>query len=122
MNDSLLMRMLNGIADRDKKIEPLPRPQTILVTKFRDSNSAHQLHHEKWTTKFGHARIENFRDIWVIHQRERVPLLLETRDHFLAVHARLDDFQRHAPPDRLHLLRHPDRPKAALANLLKQFV
>ena len=62
------------------------------------------------------------RDVRVIHHRQRLPLLLEARDHLLRVHAQLDDLQRHAPPHRLLLLRHPDGAEAALADLLQQLV
>ena len=58
----------------------------------------------------------------MIHHRQRLPLLLETRDDFARVHPQLDDLQRHRAPHRLLLLRHPDHAEAALADLLAQLV
>ena len=65
---------------------------------------------------------KHLRDVRMIHHRQRLPLLLEARDHLLRVHPQLDDLQRHAPPHRLLLLRHPDHAEAALADLLEQLV
>ena len=62
------------------------------------------------------------RDVRMIHHRQRLPLLLEARDDLLRIHPHLDDLQRHAPPHRLLLLRHPHRAEAALADLLAQLV
>ena len=56
----------------------------------------------------------------MLHDRQRLPLLLETGDHLPRIHPQLDDLQRHAPPHRPLLLRHPNRPKATLAKLLDQ--
>ncbi len=70
----------------------------------------------------GHPGIEHLGDVRVIHHRQRLPLLLEAHDHLFAVHARLDDLERHAPPHRLELFGHPDRAEAAFADLLEQFV
>jgi hypothetical protein len=38
------------------------------------------------------------------------------------IHARLNDFERYAPFDRLGLLRHVNDPHSSLADLLQQFV
>ena len=40
----------------------------------------------------------------MIHQRERVALLLEAGDHRARVHSQLYDLEGDAPPHRLHLL------------------
>jgi hypothetical protein len=58
----------------------------------------------------------------MVHQRESLTLGLEAGDDLLRVQTRLDDFQRHAPPHRSALVRHPHRAESALANLLEQFV
>jgi hypothetical protein len=53
-------------------------------------------------TKYGGrapcTRIEDARDIRVIHHGQRLPLLLEARDHLLRIHPILMIFKRHAPP------------------------
>ena len=56
----------------------------------------------------------------VVHHRQRLALGLEPGDDLGAVHARLDDLERHLAPDRLLLLGHVDDAHAALADLLQQ--
>jgi hypothetical protein len=58
----------------------------------------------------------------VVHQRQSLPLLLETGDDLRRVHAGLDELDRYQAFDRLGLLGRPDRPHAARANLLLQHV
>jgi hypothetical protein len=58
----------------------------------------------------------------MVHQRESLPLGLEPRDHLPGVHARLDDFERDRPLDRLGLLGHEDHAHAAFADLLQELV
>ena len=58
----------------------------------------------------------------MIHQRQRLPLGLETRQHLPAIHPGLDELQRHSASDRLGLLGHPDRAHAPFADLLQQLV
>ena len=48
--------------------------------------------------------VEDPGDVGVIHQRERLALGFEPGDYLPAVHARLDNLQRHVPPNRLELL------------------
>jgi hypothetical protein len=63
----------------------------------------------------GQATIEHARDVRVLHQRQRLPFLLEAAKHRPRVHARLDHLQRHALHEGLAPLRQPDRAKATLA-------
>ena len=58
----------------------------------------------------------------MVHHRQRLPLLFETRNDLLGVHSELDDFQGHASPHWTLLFRNPDGAKTALANLLEQLV
>jgi hypothetical protein len=58
----------------------------------------------------------------MIHQRERLPFGLETRDHLSGVHAELDDLESDTALHRLALFGHIDRAETALADLLKEFV
>ena len=58
----------------------------------------------------------------VIHQRQRLPFALEARNHLPAVHARLDDLERHVPAKRVRLLRVIDHAHAAFPELANQFV
>lgn len=58
----------------------------------------------------------------MIHQRERLPLGLEARDHLLGVDAEFDHLQRDASAHGLLLLGHPDDATAALADFLEELV
>ena len=58
----------------------------------------------------------------MVHHRQGLPLGLEAGDHLLAVHARLDDLQRHQPAHRPLLLGHIDEAHAPFADLLQQLV
>ena len=46
MNDSLLMGVLHGLADRDKQLYPLNNWQAQLIAELRDRNAVDQFHHE----------------------------------------------------------------------------
>ena len=45
---------------------------------------------------------------------------LEARQHLPTVHARLDELDRHAPPNGLQLLGNPDRSHSSFADLFEQ--
>ena len=64
-----------------------------------------------------HSRIEDLRDVRVIQRGQRLPFRLEARHDLPAVHAQLDDLERHSPLHRLALLGHPDFAEAAFADL-----
>ncbi len=58
----------------------------------------------------------------MVHQRQGLPLGPEPGQHLPAVHAGLDELERHRPPHRLRLLGHVDRAHAPLADRLKELV
>ena len=58
----------------------------------------------------------------MVHHRQGLPFGFEPGDDLPGVHARLDDLQGHAPPDRLRLLGQVDDAKPPLANLLQQLI
>src|SRR4051812_20867561 len=149
MNDSLLVSVLNRLADENEQAQPFLGGQLILVAILRNLNPAHQFHHEVRTAHsdaarislthpsgtfaphvgegrsegvFCRSRVENLRDVRMIHHGEGLALGLESGNDLPAVHAQLDNFQGHAALDRLALLRHPYFTKAAFAELLEQFV
>ena len=59
-------------------------------------------------------------DVRVVHQRQGLPLGLESGDDLGRVHAGLDDRESDAAPHRLLLLGHVDDAHAALADLLQE--
>ena len=122
MDDSLLVRVLDGLADLDEQIEPFLGGEIGLIAVIRDANAAHQLHHEERPTHVGRARIQHLGDVGMIHHRQRLPFGFEPRDNLLGVHAQLDYLERHAPPHRFSLLRDIDHATPAFADPLKQLV
>ena len=122
VDDPFLMRVLDRRAHVAKERQPLARAQPSLVAVLRDRDALHQFHDEERPPILRRASVEDLGDVRVVHHRQRLPLALEARDDLARVHAQLDDLQRHLPHHRLHLLRHPHRAKAALANLLQELV
>jgi hypothetical protein len=120
--DSLVVRVLNGLADGDKQIQPLAGREIVAVTKIGDRDPLNQLHDEVRTTGFGRSPIQHMDDVLVIHHRQGLAFRLETGDHLPRVHPRLDDLQSHPAADRLTLLGHEDHAHAAFANFLQQLV
>ena len=70
------------------RLEALGRGEMVLVAVLRDANAADQFHHEEGPPGFGRSRIENLRDVGVVHQGEGLPLGLEAGHDLLGVHAR----------------------------------
>ena len=68
------------------------------------------------------AGVEDLGDGRMIHQRQCLPLGLETRHHFARVHARLDQLDGHPAAHRLLLLGEPDLAHAAFADQLQQII
>ena len=122
VDDALLMRVLERVADVDEKREPLRDGEFPLVAVGGDGHAAHQLHDEIRAPVLRRAGVEDLGDVRVIHHGQRLPLLLEAGDDFLRVHAHLDDLQRDAAFHRLHLIRHPDGAEASLAQWLQELV
>ena len=58
----------------------------------------------------------------MVHDRERLALRFEARDHLRRVHARLDDLDRDLPADRTLLLGEPHLAHAAFAEALEEAI
>jgi len=58
----------------------------------------------------------------MVHERQRLSLGLEARQHVARIHAGFDEFESDLAPHRLGLLGHPHAAHAALADLLEQLV
>ena len=56
------------------------------------------------------------------HQRQGLALRLEAGNDLAAVHAGLDDFERHLAADRVRLLGDKDQAEAPFADLLHELV
>ena len=60
-----------------------------------------QLHDEVGPALFGGAGVKHLGDVGMIHEGDGLAFGLEAGEHFLAVHARLDDFEGDHAADRL---------------------
>ena len=122
MNDSLLVGVLDGLANLYEQIQPPAGVELVLVAIIGDLDPPDQLHDEIGPPRVGGARIQHPGNVGMIHHGQRLPLSLEAGNDAPGVHAQFDDLERHAAADRFFLLRHIDHATAALANALKQFV
>ena len=122
MNDALLMRVLNGLANLREELQAILGGEMVLVAILGDAHAAHEFHDEVGTPRLRRARVEHARDVRMLHHRQRLPLGLEAGDDRLRVHAELDDLERDAAAHRLLLLGHVHDAAAALADLLQQLV
>ena len=80
MDDALLMRVLDGLANLDEQVEPFLGGEIVLVAVIGDADAAHQFHHEVRPARFGRARIQHLGDVGMIHHRQRLPFRLEPGD------------------------------------------
>src|SRR5437870_267234 len=122
MDDSLLMRVLDGMADSREEGEPLLRVKSVFVAVMRNGNTLYQFHGEKRTSGFRCASIEHLGNVRMVHERKGLPFGLKTGDDLISAHTQFDDHQRDATPYRCQLLRHINDAAATLTYFLKEFV
>jgi len=120
VDDPLLVRVLDRLADRHDQLEPLAGRELVVVAVFRDRHAVDQLHDEVGPPGFGRPGVVNAGDIGVVHHRQRLALGLEPRDDLGAVHPGLDDLERDLAPDGVLLLGHVDNAHAPFADRLQQ--
>ena len=94
----------------------------VRVAELGDRLARHQLHHEVGPAGVGGAGVEDLGDVGMVHQRQRLALLLEAGDDLHGVHPQLDDLERDAARHRLALLGEEDGAEAAVADRLDQRV
>jgi hypothetical protein len=105
VDDALLMRVLDGLAHRNEQLDPLPQGQALGVAVLSDRCSVNQLHYEVGPASGSGAGVEYAGNVCVIHDRQRLALALEARDHLFAVHTRLDYLEGNVTANGLDLLR-----------------
>src|SRR5688572_29777313 len=96
MNNSLLMGVLDRSANLDEKFQSFFSGEGMFVAVIGYFHPSHQLHDKVGSSGFSGTRIEHFRDIWVVHERKRLPFGFKSRDDTPGIHAWLDDFQSDA--------------------------
>ncbi len=119
VDDPLLVRMLQRLAGLQEQLEPLADRQPLLVAVVRDRQTRDVLHHEVRPPVLAEPCIVHLGHVGVIHQRQRLTLRLEARDHLLRVHPELDQLQGHAAPYRFGLLGQVHDPHPALAQQIQ---
>ena len=122
MNDALLVRVLNAVADLHKKVQAFLCVELVIVAVFVDRNTGHILHDEV-RTSFGCCPcVEDFGDVAVIHQRQGLSLGLKSSQDLAGVHADFYELQSDPALNRLRLFREVDDAHAALAENRRKFV
>jgi hypothetical protein len=94
----------------------------VFVAVSGNRHTFDQLHDEVRPAGLGSSGVEHPSDIRMVHERQGLSFRLEPGDDLARVQPRLDDLEGHLALDRVHLLGHEDRPHAAFADLLQQFV
>jgi hypothetical protein len=88
MDDSLLVRVLDRVADLNEQLQPFSHAHAILVAVVGDLDPIDQLHDEVRSAGFGGSGIEDLCDVGMVHQGQRLALGLEPGDHVPGIHAR----------------------------------
>ena len=122
VDDPLLVGVLDRPADRDEQLQPLAGRELGFVAVLGDRDAVDQLHHEEGPAGAGGPGVEDFGDVGMVHQGQRLALGLEPGDDLAGVHAGLDDLERDLAADGRLLLGHVDDAHAAFADLLEQLV
>ncbi len=122
VDDTFLVRMLDGTTNLDEQFEPLASGKMVLVAVVGDLYPAHQVHHEERPARLSGTRIQHLGDIRMVHQGQRLPLGLEASDDLSRIHPQLDDLEGDAAFDRFALLGHIHHAKAAFTDLFQQLV
>src|SRR5262249_47274362 len=115
MDDSLLVRMLDGLTDLHEQRQSLLSRQRMLIAVFGDFDTANQFPHKIRPAGPSGPRIKYLRDVGMVHQRERLSFGLEPGNDALGVHAWFDDLQSTPATNRLFLPSHENEAVSALA-------
>jgi hypothetical protein len=118
VDDPLLVRVLDAVADLVEQPQTLVGVETVLVAVPRDRNALDQLHREVRSALLRRAGVEDVGDIGVIHEGEGLALTLESCDDLPAVHTGLDELERYPAADGFFLERLVDLTHPALAQSL----
>ena len=118
VDDSLLMRMLDGLAHWNKQFQSLLNRKALLIAVLGNGNALHEI----GPLRFSRARIEHARDIRMLHQRQRLTFGIKPRQHIGRVHSWFDKLDSHHSAHRLHLLCHPHASHSAFTHGLQQLV
>ncbi len=119
VDHALLVGVLHGLADRDEQRQPLAGRQPGPVAIVGDRHALDQLHHEIGAA-LGLPCIQDLGDVRMIHQGQRLPLLVEAGEHPLGVKAGANHLDGDAAVHGLDLVGDPDLAHAPFAELLAE--
>src|SRR5580765_3707251 len=122
MDDSFLMRVLYRVADLNEQLQTRIRRQGMSVTIIGDFDTIDKFHHKIRPPMLGCAGIEDVSNVRMIHQRERLTLSLEARDHAFRVHSRLNHLEGDTTANRFLLLCYENHTATSFSDLLQQLV
>src|SRR5678815_40056 len=94
----------------------------MTVAVLRDRNALNVLHDEIGSTLRRRTGLEDFRDVGVIHQSQRLPLRLEAGHDTRGIHTGFDDLEGDLAANGLALLGEPHFTHPAAANALEEAV
>jgi hypothetical protein len=81
MDDSLLMRVLHSLADRDKQLQSFLQRESRLVAVLRQWHAFDVFHGEEGAPLFRDTPIEDFGDVGMIHQCQGLAFGIEAGQH-----------------------------------------
>ena len=119
MDHALLVGVLHRLADRDEQRQPLAGRQPGPVAIVGDRHALDQLHHEVGAA-LGLPCIQDLGDVRMVHQGQRLPLLVEAGEHPLGVKAGANHLDGDAAVHGLDLVGDPDLAHAPFAELLAE--
>ena len=119
VDHALLVGVLHRLADRDEQRQPLARREPGPVAILGDRHALDQLHHEVGAA-VGLAGVQDLGDVGVVHQGQRLPLLIEAGEHPLGVEAGANHLDGDAALHRRGLVGDPDLAHAPFAELLAE--
>jgi hypothetical protein len=122
MNYTLLVGVLDGVAELNEKSKAILKRELMGLAVVRNPNSANQLHHEKRTTRCSGPAVQHAGNVGMIHERERLAFRFEPGHDALGVHAQLDHLDGNLAPNGFTLLSPVNHAEAPLADLLQKSV
>ncbi|MDR3701194.1 MAG: hypothetical protein P4L56_16220 [Candidatus Sulfopaludibacter sp.] len=115
VDHTLLVRMVNGAAHREKKFQSFADGHPLLIAILRDGYALDVLHDKVRPALACGAGIEDPGDIRVVHDRQRLALVDEAGEHLARVHSQFDDFERYEAANRFKLFGQVDGAHTPLA-------
>ena len=83
MNHTLLVRVVDRLADGNEELNPLPDAEVSLLAVPRDRQAIDILHHEIRQALRRCPGVKDLGDVRMIHQGKGAPFAVKTRDHGL---------------------------------------